>query len=83
LPDYGAHVIKPYAFTKFNNLSSYGYYFISAVINSAGELVANIYAKTATVVQDPVAFFPDQIQVIDIIFVTVIKTYLVFVPIVF
>jgi hypothetical protein len=45
-------------------------------------LVADIHAEPASVIKDSVAFAPYQIEIIDIIFVAVIKPDLVICPII-
>src|SRR5574344_1273251 len=73
LPNNLSHKIETYCFAETDNFGMNGNYFISSIINRTGKLVANIDTQTATIVQYAKTFFPNQIQMINIIFVTVIK----------
>jgi hypothetical protein len=58
------------------------YYLIPAVIYGTRELVTYIDAQPASIVQYAKALRPNQIQIVDITFVTVIEPYLILSPIV-
>jgi hypothetical protein len=76
LPDNGAHVVKSSSLTKFDYLCSYGDNLISPIIDRASKLIANVDTQPATFVQNPMAFTPNQIQIINILFICVIEAYL-------
>ena len=83
LPNYGSHIIHSESFAKTYDFSSYGNHFITSVIDGTSELVSYIYAQTATVMQYSIALRPDHIQIVDIAFVTIMKSYLPVIPIIF
>jgi hypothetical protein len=83
LPNNGAHVIKANSFTKLNNLGSDWDYFVASVIYRSRELVSDIYTQPTSLVQDPMAFIPDQIQIVYIFFVGIVKPDLFPVSVIF
>ena len=65
------------AFTEFDYFSSDRNYFVTPIINSPCKLVAYINAKPATVVKNPITFFPNKIEVIYIGFIIFVIAYLI------
>ena len=76
LPDNGPHVVETDGFTEFDDLGSDGDYFISPIINRPSELITDIDAQAAAVVQNTVAFFPCEVKIVDVLFVGIMKANL-------
>ena len=53
------------------------YNFVSAVVCGTRELVSDIDTQTTSILQNAVAFCPNSIQVIDVLFVSVVETDLI------
>ncbi len=82
LPDHCAEVAEPDGLAEFDDLRPDGNDLVPAVVDRAGKLVADVDAETAAGMQHPLAFVPDKVQVIDVAFVTLVKTDLVLRPVV-
>ncbi len=83
LPDNGSHVVETDGFAELDDLGSDGDDFIAAIIYGSCELITDIYAQAATALQNAMAFFPYEVQVVDIIFVGIMETDLLDTVVVF
>jgi len=77
LPYHRPHVVKSDALTELDDFRPDRNDFIAAVIDRTGELIPDIDTEPAAVIEHPVTFIPDKIQLVDIAFVAVIEAYLV------
>lgn len=82
LPDDCPHVIKANGFAETDNLSSDGNNLVAAVIDSPGKLISDINNETAPRMKHTVTFFPDQVQMVNIALVRIVKSYLIIIPII-
>jgi hypothetical protein len=82
LPDDRPHVVKPDCLAEFNDFGSNRDYLIPSVINRAGELIPDVYAKSAARVQNPMAFLPDKTQVIYIALISLMVSDLIACPVI-
>jgi len=73
LPDHRAHIVEPYNLTKLDDLHPDRNNLVPAIVNRTGKLVTDINAESAARMQHPLAFAPNQVQVVDIAFVTLVK----------
>jgi hypothetical protein len=83
LPYHSPHIIKTDYFTKFYYFGPDRNNFVAAIINRPGKLITDINAQSATVLYNTVAFIPNQIKIVDILLITVIKSYLVTAAVIF
>lgn len=83
MPDNSAHIIKPDILAELDYFFPDGDDLVSAVVNGTSKLVANVYTKPASTVQNAVTLFPNKVEIIDIGFVAVVKAYLIFCAIIF
>jgi hypothetical protein len=83
LPDNLSHEVKANHFAKFNDFGMNGNDFVATVIRGTGKLIADIDTQPATVVQHAVTFLPCKVQMIDIGFVIIVKTDLIFRSVIF
>ena len=83
LPDYGSHVVHADSLAKFGYLGSNRDNLVAPIIDRARKLVNYVYAKAATLIEDSEAFAPHQIEIVDVIFIRIVESQLVFVPVVF
>jgi len=83
LPNNGTHIIKSGTLAELDDFSSYRDYLVSTVIYRTGKLIAYIDAETTSIMQNPVAFTPYEVQIIDILLVGIVKSYLAFFFIIF
>ena len=77
LPNDGPHVVKTDCLAELDDFSSDGNDLVPAVVDGPRELVADINAQATPIMQDSMAFLPDQIQIIDVVFIGVIEADLV------
>jgi len=82
LPDDCAHVIHSESLAELDDLGSDGDDFVATVIDGARELVTNVDAEPTSFVQHAKALFPNEIQIVDVALVGVVKTQLVLVSVV-
>ncbi len=82
LPYDSPHVIHSKRLAETDYLGSYRDNLISAVIHRTGELVADIYAQAAAVMQYAIAFRPNCIQIVYITLIAVVEADLPVVPII-
>jgi hypothetical protein len=61
LPDDSTHIVKADGFAKLDYFGSYWDNFVSAVVNRASELITDVYAQPTALMQDPIAFFPNEV----------------------
>jgi len=83
LPNDSTHIVKANIFAELNNFFTNRNDLVTSIVNGTGKLVANVYTQPATVVKSAIALFPNQIQVVDVIFVAVVETNLVICSVVF
>lgn len=74
--------MKTYCFAEFDYSFLYRNDFISPVIDRPRKLVSDVYTEPAALVQYPEALLPDKVQVIDIVFVSVVEPNLAAVTVV-
>src|SRR3989338_8808986 len=77
LPYHSSHIIKTNCFTKLYYFGSNGNDFVAAIINRPGKLITYVNAQSASILYNTIAFVPNQIKIINILFISVIKSYLV------
>src|SRR3989338_2138734 len=77
LPYHSSHIIKTNCFTKFYYFSSDGNDFVAAIINRSGKLIAYVNAQSTSILYNTIAFIPNQIKIVNILFISMIKSYLV------
>ena len=82
LPYYAAKIIKTNVFAKSYDFRVDGNDLITTVISRACKLVAYIDAQAPTWFKYSITFSPNKIQMIDIVLVTLIESYLSFCPII-
>jgi hypothetical protein len=68
---------------EFNDFGSNRDYLVPSIINRAGELIPDVYAKPAAWVQNPMAFLPDKAQIIDIALISFMVSDLIACPVIF
>ena len=83
LPNDIAHIVKADSFTKSDNLRVNGDHFISAIIGSPCELVTNIDTQPTAVFQHAETLHPNEVQIVDVFLIGIIKAYLVAIAIIF
>jgi hypothetical protein len=83
LPDDRPHVVKPDCLAEFNDFGSDRDYLVPSIINRAGELIPDVYAKAAAWVQNPMTFLPDKTQVIYITLISLMVSDLIVCPVIF
>ncbi len=69
LPDDRPHIVEADGLAKFDDLRAYRHDFIATVVGGPGKLVTDVKAQAAAGMQHPPALLPDQIQMIDVVFV--------------
>ena len=82
LPDDGSHVIKARAFAELDDLGPYRDHLISSIVNGTGELIPYVNTQATTLMKNPVAVIPNQVQIINIFLIGVVEPYLFSVSIV-
>ncbi len=82
LPDYRSHVIESNCLAELYYLGPYRDNFVSAVVNGTSKLVSDIYAQTTSIMENTKTLVPNEVQIVYVILIAVIKTYLTTVTIV-
>ena len=77
LPNDGPHVVKTDRLAEFYDFGAYRDDLVAAVVDGPRELVAYIDTQATPIMQDSMAFVPDQIQVVDVVFIGVVEANLV------
>lgn len=83
LPDDSTHVVEADVLAKPDDLLADGNDLVSSVVNGARKLITNVDTQPAAVVNNAVTFFPDEVEVVDVILVAVVKADLIVGAIVF
>jgi len=78
LPNDGPHVIEAYGLAKAYNLGTNWNHLIPSIVHGTSELIADVDAQPTTWLEDALAFFPNKIEIVDVRFVAVMKTDLIF-----
>src|SRR3989338_1629103 len=83
LPYHSPHIIKTNCFTKLYYFGSNRNDFVTAIINRPGKLITYVNAQSTSTLYNAIAFIPNQIKIVNILLITVIKSYLVTTAIIF
>ena len=83
LPDCGSHAVHANSLAEFGYLGSDGDNLVTPIIDRGRKLVTYVYAKAATLIENSEAFAPYQMEIVDVIFIRIVESQLVFVSIVF
>ena len=82
LPNDRSHEIESYRFTETGYLCTDWNHLISSVIDRTCKLISDIDTQATSLMQNPMAFLPSQIQVVDVLFIGVIKSNLAIIAVI-